>query len=435
MAQEKVAGVVLDIGMEGMDGFEVISAMKADPALAGVPIVVETSEHAHEEASLLAGADDFIVKPFNPVVVRKRVENIVIKHVLERERLQMEVQKNELLASRRASELLFAAEHDSLTGLYNRSAFFRKTAAYLAERPSEDYTVVQFDIERFKVINELYGSEKGDEVLLAIAGALRESVQDIGTYGRMEADRFAMCLPRAYATEKAFEQPLAAALERTGLDRQIVLCYGMYEVVDRSMPVDIMCDRANLALRSGKRCYVDKTFAPDHFAAKRMLDLAEQSGTPCWSSSALRFAEEYQAADKTNIKGVNAWGPNGFEDYAIHQLEPIFMMMQAPATEVMHLTNDEVYTGVLRFADGRTATLSGYAKGSPFMMNIARSTENSVLEICSDYFRHFIEALVEFFKNGTIPAPHSETLSIISAWGALMEAEKTPGIWVKVPKD
>ena len=45
-----------------------------------------------------------------------------------------------------------------------------------------------------------------------------------------------------------------------------------------------------------------------------------------------------------------------FEDYAIHQLEPIFMMMQAPATEVMHLTNDEVYTGVLRFADGRTAT-------------------------------------------------------------------------------
>ena len=255
MAHEKVDVVVLDIGMEGMDGFEVISAMKADPALAGVPIVVETSEHAHEEASLLAGADDFIVKPFNPVVVRKRVENIVIKHVLERERLQMEVQKNELLASRRASELLFAAEHDSLTGLYNRSAFFRKTAAYLAERPSEDYTVVQFDIERFKVINELYGSEKGDEVLLAIAGALRESVQDIGTYGRMEADRFAMCLPRAYATEKAFEQPLAAALERTGLDRQIVLCYGMYEVVDRSMPVDIMCDRANLALRSIKGNY------------------------------------------------------------------------------------------------------------------------------------------------------------------------------------
>ena len=102
------------------------------------------------------------------------------------------------------------------------------------------------------------------------------------------------------------------------------------------------------------------------------------------------------------------------------------MMMQAPATEVMHLTNDEVYTGVLRFADGRTATLSGYAKGSPFMMNIARSTENSVLEICSDYFRHFIEALVEFFKNGTIPAPHSETLSHHQRLGRPYGSRKDP---------
>lgn len=172
--------------------------------------------------------------------------------------------------------------------------------------------------------------------------------------------------------------------EKYGLTRMMT----QEELIEKSDVLLVLAPRdpkkheelANLALRSGKRCYVDKTFAPDHFAAKRMLDLAEQSGTPCWSSSALRFAEEYQAADKTNIKGVNAWGPNGFEDYAIHQLEPIFMMMQAPATEVMHLTNDEVYTGVLRFADGRTATLSGYAKGSPFMMNIARSTENSVLE-------------------------------------------------------
>ena len=194
--------------------------------------------------------------------------------------------------------------------------------------------------------------------------------------------------------------------EKYGLTRMMT----QEELIEKSDVLLVLAPRdpkkheelANLALRSGKRCYVDKTFAPDHFAAKRMLDLAEQSGTPCWSSSALRFAEEYQAADKTNIKGVNAWGPNGFEDYAIHQLEPIFMMMQAPATEVMHLTNDEVYTGVLRFADGRTATLSGYAKGSPFMMNIARSTENSVLEICSDYFRHFIEALVEFFTKRVI---------------------------------
>ena len=119
--------------------------------------------------------------------------------------------------------------------------------------------------------------------------------------------------------------------EKYGLTRMMT----QEELIEKSDVLLVLAPRdpkkheelANLALRSGKRCYVDKTFAPDHFAAKRMLDLAEQSGTPCWSSSALRFAEEYQAADKTNIKGVNTWGPNGFEDYAIHQLEPILIHM------------------------------------------------------------------------------------------------------------
>lgn len=93
--------------------------------------------------------------------------------------------------------------------------------------------------------------------------------------------------------------------EKYGLTRMMT----QEELIEKSDVLLVLAPRdpkkheelANLALRSGKRCYVDKTFAPDHFAAKRMLDLAEHSGTPCWSSSALRFAEEYQAADKMNI--------------------------------------------------------------------------------------------------------------------------------------
>ena len=102
----------------------------------------------------------------NLVVARKRVDNIVVKHVLERERLQAALRETELLAARRAQELLHVAEHDRLTGLYNRTAFCRKTAELLAAHPDEEFAVIQFDIERFKIINELYGSAKGDEVLL-----------------------------------------------------------------------------------------------------------------------------------------------------------------------------------------------------------------------------------------------------------------------------
>ena len=72
--------------------------------------------------------------------------------------------------------------------------------------------------------------------------------------------------------------------EKYGLTRMMT----QEELIEKSDVLLVLAPRdpkkheelANLALRSGKRCYVDKTFAPDHFAAKRMLDLAEQSGTP-----------------------------------------------------------------------------------------------------------------------------------------------------------
>lgn len=378
--RQKVDIVMLDISMEGMDGFAVIEAMKNNKSFMDIPIVVTTSDLAHEEMALIDGADDFIAKPFNPVVAKKRVENIVVKHILERERLQTALQEteldlrsladsvpggiclfqltsrgcvslgyfndsfyqlfgrsrsemslvygsdilqlvyaddrellrsdlgacaesgeradsvfrivradkslrwlnasavmfkklngdpvlrcvvidvtdskeNELLANQRAKELQYAAEHDQLTGIYNRAAFCRKTAEFLARHEKTQHVIVQLDIERFKIINELYGSEKGDEVLLAIAGALRKHVSGRGSYGRMEADRFALCLPSDSALIASCMDSMEQALILTGIDRQIMLYYGVYEVVDRSMPVDIMCDRANLALRSVKGDY------------------------------------------------------------------------------------------------------------------------------------------------------------------------------------
>lgn len=380
LRRKKIDIVVLDISMADMDGFEVIHAMRSDPTLSDIPIVVATSEPAHEEAALSDGADDFIAKPFNPVIVKKRVENIIVKHMLERERLEnalhetelelrsladtvpggigvftltnqgclslgyfndsfhelfgrtrsqmatqfsddilqlvfaddraqvlaslqkseasgerfdttfrivlpdgalrwvsasaveykrtddqpvfrsviidiTESKENELLAKQRARELQYAAEHDQLTGLYNRAAFCRKTAEYLAAHKDAEHVIIQFDIERFKIINELYGSDKGDEVLLAIAGALMRHVDGNGVYGRMETDHFALCLPANDEVIKSCMASISDSLAVTGIDRQIILYYGVYRIVDRTMPVDIMCDRANLALRSVKGDY------------------------------------------------------------------------------------------------------------------------------------------------------------------------------------
>lgn len=187
-----------------------------------------------------------------------------------------------------------------------------------------------------------------------------------------------------------------------------------------------------LPMRSGKPCYVDKTFAPDYPTAKRIFDIAQRHGTPCWSSSALRFAEEYREAESSELKGLCSWGPNNFEDYAIHQLEPIMMLMGAEASEVMYLPGDRIYHGLIRFCDGRVATMSGFENGSPFTMNLSFTGESRVLQIESDFFACFIKALADFFQTGTVPVSQEETLKIIAVRGALLEAMKTPGEWRKV---
>lgn len=183
-------------------------------------------------------------------------------------------------------------------------------------------------------------------------------------------------------------------------------------------------------LRTGKRVYVDKTFAPDYPTAKRIFDIAEQNGTPCYSSSALRYADEYR--DIGAVDAIASWGPYGFETYAIHQLEPIMMLTKSRPTEVCYVPGKRSYTLTIRFEDGRVATLTGFDADSPFMMNIAQDEGCKVINVQSDYFHNFIMNMVGFFKTGNGAVPHEETLNIMAVRGAGLEASKHPGTWVRV---
>ena len=183
-------------------------------------------------------------------------------------------------------------------------------------------------------------------------------------------------------------------------------------------------------LRTGKRVYVDKTFAPDYETARRIFDIAEQSGTPCYSTSALRFASEYAGIDQ--VEALASWGPYGFETYAIHQLEPIMMLMKAQPEQLMYVPGKGAYTLLMRFSDGRTASLSGFDADAPFMMNLVSGGKNVSINVQSDYFGGFIANLVRFFESGEGAVPHKETLAIMAARGAGVKAIQTPGEWVRV---
>ena len=94
--------ILLDIMMPGMDGFEVCRRLKADPLLAGIPVVFVTAmtEAESETSGLATGAADYIAKPLNVGIARQRIRNLV-----ERERLRKQVEAAALEAAERLTTL------------------------------------------------------------------------------------------------------------------------------------------------------------------------------------------------------------------------------------------------------------------------------------------------------------------------------------------
>lgn len=185
-------------------------------------------------------------------------------------------------------------------------------------------------------------------------------------------------------------------------------------------------------LMSGKRTYVDKTFAPDKKTAEAIFAVAEAHHTPCYSTSALRFASEYEALAGQNIQAAAFWGPYDLETYSIHQLEPMIMLMQGDVKRVLAQQANGWTQICLEWSDKRVASLTCTGKDGAFWTNIDLEQGNRIFEITSDNFGAFIENLVSFFEGEDIPVTHSETIMIMAVREACLKASRQPGTWIEV---
>jgi hypothetical protein len=220
-------------------------------------------------------------------------------------------------------------------------------------------------------------------------------------------------------------------------------CDSIEEVVEKSDCLIVMSpdnperhwDLCQLPLRSGKPVYVDKTFALTKQIAQDLVKLGEENNTPFFSSSALRFADELKTLSKEGIVYINSRGPGNFDTYAIHQLEPMLMLMGSNVSRVMSVGSGKYESMVLEFADGRSAVMSHYGWNGgidfEFVASYADGT-NVKIPAMSNTFPNFISSMLDFFRTGKIYAAHDETVAIMAVIEAGNRALQTPGVWVEV---
>lgn len=146
----------------------------------------------------------------------------------------------------------YRSEYDTLTGLYNASRFYIDAGNKVTDE-SEEYAVISFDIDRFKMINDLFGMKAGDDVLHHVAEVLRDKLPEGSICCRVHSDVFFVCM--AYRKKgdiiKLIEK-LRKAIYKNKFAFDINTSFGVYLVRDRMIPINLMCDRATLAGRTVK---------------------------------------------------------------------------------------------------------------------------------------------------------------------------------------
>jgi len=181
--QPEAPGLVIsDWMMPHMDGLELCRKVRQMKRTGYIYFIILTSKGRKEDVikGLEAGADDFLIKPFDREELKCRT--MIGKRIIELEQ-----------------RILKLATTDSLTGVLNRRAFFERMEQEINRslRENTSLSLILTDIDYFKKVNDRYGHQVGDLVLQGFTEQLLNSSRPYDFVGRYGGEEFVICLPGA----------------------------------------------------------------------------------------------------------------------------------------------------------------------------------------------------------------------------------------------
>lgn len=256
--------ILLDVMMPEIDGFETCRRLSADPRTEDIPIIFISAltDTLDKVKGFEAGGVDYITKPFQKEEVLARVKT----HLeLKRSREELKIAYEKL--QKAYEELETAAKTDSLTRLSNRRDIIEKMKYEItkSDRNSQPFAIILSDIDDFKQINDEYGHDCGDYVLVRVSEIIRMKIRRQDTVARWGGEEFLFLLPETnlkgglVVAEMIKETIAQNRFEYDGHVLKVTMTYGISEFI-RNEDIDNCIKKADEALyrgkNSGKNCVV-----------------------------------------------------------------------------------------------------------------------------------------------------------------------------------
>ncbi len=171
-------------------------------------------------------------------------------------------------------EKLFRQTHDEMTGMLNRETFIDQVSVRLQEDSDEAYVMLLSDILDFKIINEIYGRETADSILVSLARRIRKTVHPDTIYCRWGADQFAAFVRKKNIDPKSLDRLMRYFIEDCRQFKfPVVVHAGYYEITEKQLRVTTMIDRCAMAIAAVKEDYQSLVNVyDDHLRQERLWE-------------------------------------------------------------------------------------------------------------------------------------------------------------------